>query len=244
MGCCLAPVRTVAVPVRQAAASASFPDRTRIDAVIFDMDGTLLDSLSVWEHASANYLRTRGIELPAEMEARLEKMSLMEGALYLKEAFQLPDTAQELLAATLVPIRQRYATTVPPKAGAEEVLKYLQAQGIKMGVATAANKDLAIQAFKRLGWLSYFEFIIDCNDAGIGKRSPAIYEDALRRLGTERKRTLVVEDALYALQTAKKAGFLTAGIADAYYDEAYEAQVKQTGDYFFTSFKDSLKGRN
>ena len=219
-----------------------FPDKSKIDAVIFDMDGTLLDSLSAWEHASANYLRTRGIELPAEVEARLEHMSLAEGATYLIEKFDLPDTPEDLIASTIAPVRERYVKTIEPKPGVKELLTRLHAQGIKIAVATAANTDMAYGAFSRTGLLPYFEFMIDCNEVGEGKRSPKIYEEALKRLGTTKARTLVVEDALYALQTAKKAGFLTAGIADTHYDEAYEAQVKATGDYFFTSFEHSLKG--
>lgn len=218
-----------------------FPDKTHIDAVIFDMDGTLLNSLSAWEHASANYLRTRGIEIPAEMEARLEHMSLMEGALYIKEQLGLPDKAEDLLAAVLAPIHQQYLTSIEAKPGAKELVKRLKAQGIKIAVATAANTELARGAFARTGLLPYFDFMIDCNEVGVGKRSPAVYEKAANRLGTAKERTLVVEDALYALQTAKRAGFLTAGVADAHYDKLHEMQVRQTGDYFFTSFEDSLK---
>lgn len=238
-GCSTAPAGAVSARVCPAA-SDKFPGSDRIDAVIFDMDGTLLDSLSVWEHASANYLRTRGIELPAETEARLEHMSLREGADYLIEMFNLPQTPEALIAATIAPVRERYMKTIEPKPGVRELLARLHAQGIKIAVATAADTDMARGAFSRTGLLPYFEFMIDCNEVGEGKKSPKIYEEALKRLGTAKERTLVVEDALYALQTAKKAGFLTAGIADAYYDAAYEDQVKATGDYFFTSFEDSL----
>ncbi len=240
-GCSTFPARTAKVSAVLQSTSV-FPDKSKIDAVIFDMDGTLLDSLSAWEHASANYLRTRGIELPPDVEARLEHMSLMEGANYLIEMFNLPDTPEELIAATVAPVRERYMKTIQPKPGVKELLQRLHAQGIKIAVATAADTDMARGAFTRTGLLPYFEFMIDCNEVGEGKRSPKIYEETLKRLGTTKERTLVVEDALYALQTAEKAGFLTAGIADAHYDEAYEAQVKATGDYFFTSFEDSLKG--
>jgi len=239
-GCTSAPLAAVRPHVLQQT-SDKFPDRSRIDAVIFDMDGTLLDSLGAWEHASANYLRTRGIEMPAEMEKRLENMSLGEGAEYIKNAFNLPESPEDLLAAVVAPVRERYMTSIPAKPGVEQVLKYLKAQGIKIAVATAADTELARGAFSRTGLLPYFDFMIDCNEVGIGKRSPAIYEETLKRLGTTKARTLVVEDALYALQTAKKAGFLTAGIADSHYDAAYETRVRNTGDYFFTSFTDSLK---
>ncbi len=217
-----------------------FPDRTQIDAVIFDMDGTLLDSLSAWEHASARYLQTRGVEVTAKMEEYIQQTSLLEGANYLKRELNLSESPEELLAGTLEIVRQRYLTDVTPKAGALQLLRTLQAQGVKISVATASDKELAQRVFEKWGMDAYIDFIITCDEVGAGKLSPVVYETALERLGTERRRTLVVEDALYALQTAKKAGFLTAGIAEPY-QAADQEQVQQTGDFFFISFEDSLR---
>ncbi len=219
-----------------------FPQKDRIDAVIFDMDGTLLDSLPAWDRAAAKYLlQTYGIELPETVEQEIKQMSLIGGARYIREKFNLPQTPEELLEGTLQQVRQRYLTDISPKPGVRELLQKLQKQGIKISVATASDKELAVQAFERLGLLNYVDFIITCDEVGVGKSSPQVYEAALERLGTQKTRTLVVEDALYALQTAKKAGFLTAGVDDPYHDEQHRQQARLVSDYFFTSFENSLK---
>lgn len=218
-----------------------FPDRTQIDAVIFDMDGTLLNSLWAWDHAAARYLKTRGVDMSEEMEEHIQHISLAEGAQYLKRELNLDESPEEILAGTLGIVRQHYLNDVTPKEGVLQLLRTLHAQGIKISVATASDKELAHRVFEKWGLDTYIDFVITCDEVGIGKLSPAVYETALERLGTARERTLVVEDALYALKTAKKAGFLTAGIADSYHAQPHEDEVRQTGDFFFTSFKDSLK---
>ena len=226
---------------QQTALRKRFPGKDKIDAVIFDMDGTLLDSIPAWDHAATKYLQTRGIDLPEEIQNYVKHISLLEGAHYIKEQLNLPDEPEVLVAGTLDIVRGRYLYEVPAKPGAEEVLKTLHAQGIKICVATASDPELARGAFERLGLLQYMDFIIGCDEVGVGKQSPAVYEAALRRLGTARERTLVVEDALYAVETAKAAGFPTAGVPDPVYSAPLIEILQSTADYFFSSLENSLK---
>ncbi len=218
-----------------------FPGKDKIDAVIFDMDGTLLDSIPIWDHAATKYLRSRGIELPEEIQEYVKNISLLEGARYIKEQLNLPDTPEDLLAGCLQIVRRGYLEEVPAKPGVEQLFQQLRAQGIKICVATSSDPVLARGAFERLGLLEYIDFIIGCDEVGVGKKSPDVYNAALARLGTARKRTLVVEDALYALETAKKAGFPTAGVPDSAYPASQIQTLNATADYFFTSFEDILK---
>lgn len=197
-------------------AGAAFPGKADIDAVIFDVDGTLLDSLSAWEHSGSNFVRSQGIEPDENLDEALAALSLLDGARLIKTRYHLEYTPEEILAETLRPINEHYYKDIQPMPGAAELLARLHAQGIKMAVATAGDKKLAHAALERLGLLPYFEFIITCDEVGVGKTSPAIYEAALKRLGTDKARTLVAEDALHALQTAHAAGFPTAGIEEAH----------------------------
>ncbi len=212
-----------------------FPGKKTVDAVIFDLDGTLLDSLSAWEHSGSNFLRTQGITPPEGLDEELVKLSLMDGARLVKERFNLPQTPEEILRLTLQPIRERYYRDLEPKPGVPELLRFLKAQGVKLCVATASDRELAQAALERTGLMELFDFIITCDEVGAGKRSPAVYEAALKRLGTDKARTLVAEDALYALQTAKKAGFLTAGISDAH-AAADQPVLRRLADYYIPSF--------
>ncbi len=212
-----------------------FPGKSQIDAVIFDLDGTLLDSLSAWEHSGSNFVRSQGIEPESGLDDELVTMSLLDGAKLIKARYQLDYTPEEILAKTLQPINAHYYTDIQPMPGVVQLLARLQTQGVKMAVATAGDKKLAEAALARLGLLHYFEFIITCDEVGVGKSSPAIYEEALKRLGTAKSRTLVAEDALHALQTAYTAGFPTAAIEEIH-SASQRAEKQQVATYYIMSY--------
>lgn len=226
------PLASVAI---QPPVKGAFPSKAEVDAVIFDLDGTLLDSLWAWEHSGSNFVRALGIEPPAELDAKLVQMSLMDGARFIKELYQLPQAPEEILARTLEPIKQRYYTQVQPMPGIPELVTRLHSQGVKMGIATAGDKNFATVALKRLGLLDYFDAIVTCDEVGIGKTSPAVYEETLRQLGTDKGRTLVVEDAVHALQTAHRAGFPTAAVEESHSALQLPEKV-EIADYYVSSF--------
>ena len=213
-----------------------FPGKETIDGIIFDVDGVLLDSLPVWQHSTSNFLSSHGIEPPPGIDAEMAKLSLLDGANIVKERYGFTESAEELLEEVLAPIRRHYQEDIQPKAGAIELLKNLHAQGVKISVATAGDKELAQAAFERLGMMQYIDFLISCDEVGVGKQSPAVYDAARENMGTSKERTLVVEDALHALETAKEAGFLTAGMAEPFHPWKERQQVARAGDFFILSF--------
>lgn len=208
--------------------------KAETDSVIFDLDGTLLDSLGVWEHSGTNFLRSQGIEPPADLDAELAQLSLKDGALLMKGMYHLPQSVEEIMEATLRPIKEHYYNDIPVKAKVPALLEHLKSQGIKMAVATAGSEDFARAALSRLGLLDYFKFIITCDEVGVGKRKARVYEMALVRLGGVKRRTVVVEDAPYALQTAHKAQFRTVGVWDAHH--ARKMRKIQRNTTIFVSF--------
>ena len=209
--------------------------KRQTDGIIFDLDGTLLDSLGAWEHSGSNYVRSLGIEPMEELDKILETMSLLDGANFIKETYQLVEEPEEILAATLAPIKAHYYTDIQAKPQVPLLLAFLHAQGIKMAVATASDADLAKAALERLGLLHYFEFVITCDEVGIGKTDPRVYEQARRRLGTSKNRTVVVEDAPYALKTAHQAGFRTIGVAERK-SAKQEPLMRQIADIFLSFY--------
>lgn len=184
---------------------------------IFDLDGTLLDSMSWWENFTLSYLRSLGKNLPPELEKRLATMSLVDGAKLLQQEFGVSVSIPELLAEIDRRADDFYRNHAPLKKGAAELLEKLHEQGVALCVATASNRGPAELALKRNGVLHLFSFMVTCTEEGVDKNSPDIYERALEKLGTPKEETFVFEDAPHAYKTAQKAGFPVVGVYDEYF---------------------------
>lgn len=210
-----------------------------IQGAIFDMDGTLLDSMPVWEHASERYLQNKGIEVREKLSEILFSMSMQKGAEYVKENYHLTESTDEIVTGVNNIVYTAYEKEVQPKEGVREFLDKLQAEGIKMVVATSTDRPMVEAALKRTGLLSYFERIFTCTEIGKGKVEPDIYHAASDFLGTKPEHTLVFEDALYAIGTAKKAGFVTVGIYDAA-SEKEQGKIREQADIYLEAFAEAV----
>lgn len=213
----------------------TLPGKTRLQAAVFDLDGTLLDSLYAWKTSSSDFLRSKGITPPPGIDGQMAKLSLLDGAAYLKKQYRLPDTPQQIVDQVVANVGKKYYTEIRLKPGARELLRTLKARGVKLAVATASDRKLAEAALKREGVLDWFEFIITCDEVGAGKTSPLVYEKALKRLGTPKDATWVFEDALHALETAQKAGFSVAAVEDPA-SQAHRTELFKRADRYITSF--------
>ena len=198
-----------------------------IKAVIFDADGVLLDSLSVWKELGKRYITDLGYQPVAGMDEILFPMSMEQGAAWLKSRFTLEYSEEKIVMDLKSRIRKYYFEEVPAKSGARELLQCLAEQKIPAAVATSSPREHICRALERNGLLSFFDKIYTTSEIGESKHSPRVYLTAAEALGTELSRTLVVEDSLYALQTAGNAGFLTAGIYDALGEPDQEQLKKQ-----------------
>lgn len=209
----------------------------RIRGAIFDLDGVLLDSMSVWNDLGVRYLQKRGIEPEAGLSQILFSMSMEQGADYLKEHYRLSDTPRDILAGIGQMLEDFYFYEVEAKEGAKELLQFLQEHAVKMVAATSSPREHVTKALRRNGLYDYMQRIFTTGEVGESKHSPLIYQLAAESLGTKPAETLVFEDSLYALKTAKNAGFRTVGVYDAD-GETDQEGMRQTGEIYLNCLKE------
>lgn len=210
-----------------------------IKGAIFDVDGTLLDSMGIWEDVGVRYLKSIGKEPEANLSQILFPMSIEEGAAYVKEHYELPHAIDEIIEGVLSIVRDFYYYEAPLKEGAKALLEVLKQKGILMVIATSSERDHIEKAFKRLEIDGYFETIFTCSEVGKSKSSPLIYRKAAEYLCTKSEETLVFEDALHALLTAKSAGFHTLAVHDEASEKDQEA-LKKEADVYVTALTELL----
>lgn len=192
---------------------------------IFDMDGTLVDSMGYWKNLAAEYLGSQGIDpVPAEILERIRPMTMTQSGELFRREFGLTG---DIAAGMNAMMEAHYRRNIPLKPGVKACLEALRQRGVRMCVASATAEHLMEACLDRLGVLGYFEFLLSCETVGAGKNSPAVYYESARRLGAEPAETAVWEDALYAARTAKNAGFYVVGVYD---DSTDWAEMKQLAD--------------
>lgn len=208
----------------------------KVKGAIFDVDGTILDSMPIWESIGSRYLRHLGYEPKADLDSILNTMSVEEGALYYQSEYGVSLSKDEIVEGLNCFLADFYEQEVEIKREVRDVLEFLKNKGVKMCIATASHKPLIESAFKRLGLLKYFSEIFTCSQIGVGKSNALIYEIAQEHLGSAREHIVVFEDALYAIETAKKAGFITIGVFDK--QEKNQKEMKEIADFYIQDFSE------
>lgn len=208
-----------------------------LKGAIFDLDGTLLDSMPLWDHVGEDYLREQGITPEEGLKERFIAMSLFQAAQYFQEHYRVPYTEDEISDQINALIERYYRYELPLKPHAAEFLQKLGKAGVKMCVATATDRHLVEAALKRLGIADHFQCIFTCSEVGCGKDEPIIFHKALETLGTGLEDTYVFEDALYAIRTAKAAGFHIAGVYDAA-SAADENHIRELADRYMHTLEE------
>lgn len=176
-------------------------------AAIFDLDGTILDSMRMWYNLPTSFLATQNLKLTKEQEKELSILPQPLAAGYIAERFPLGMSESEVLNAFELYISYSYNNTVNPKPFAREYLEVLNSRGIKMVIATLTERTHVEAVLKRHGLLRFFKGIVTVSEVGRDKTSPDVYLKGAEILGEEIGDIVVFEDALYAMKTAKAAGF-------------------------------------
>ncbi len=211
-----------------------------IKYIIFDMDGTLLDSLSVWADSDREFITGFGCEYDPAHSKTMKTMHFDSACEYLVREFSLPLSPEETGRKILEIVEERYLGPVPLKDGAYDFIRYSAERGIKMCVATSNRKKLASDALHAKGILDLMEFVITSDEVGCGKESPEIFLKAAEKLGGTPSATAVFEDSLHAVISAKNAGFFVVGMFDKTYAEEFDS-IKKHADMALTSFEELLK---
>jgi thiamine-phosphate diphosphorylase len=203
---------------------------------IFDLDGTLLDSMAAWDNLGEEYLLSKGVkDLPQDIKEILKPKSLLEAAEYFIEEINLNMPPEQIIDEINQMIEDKYKFHFEAKEGVIDFLE--NNKHIKMCIATATDKLLVEHALKRLEIDHYFEFIITSTEVGNSKQNPDIFIHAAEKLGLAIDEVVVFEDALHAIVTAKSAGFYTVGVHETAFENERE-EIMQIADCFLHSLND------
>ena len=177
-----------------------------VKAVLFDFDGTLADSMWMWDDIDIEYLGSRGIALPDTLQKEIEGMSFSETAIYFKETFHLDDSLEEIKADWNRMAMDKYIHEVPLKTGVLEFLQLLKSDGIRMGIATSNSRELVDAALESLAIQDFFQTVTIGCEVAAGKPSPDIYLKVAERLQVCPEECLVFEDVPAGILAGKRAG--------------------------------------
>lgn len=201
-----------------------------IKAALFDLDGTLLDSMWVWNRVDQLFFERHGIEMPADYPAAISGMSYMATAEYTKARFALSQSAEDIAAEWTRDSIREYTEHVKLKPGSAEFIDRLRDRGLKLCVVTASRRELYAPCLARNGILDKFEFVLTTDEAGGGsKLNGRIYRMAAERLGVEMCECMVFEDAREGILGAKKLGMKAYCIIDQHSTHELD-EIKSTAD--------------
>lgn len=186
-----------------------------IEAAIFDLDGTLLDSMDIWNHLAEDYVLSLGLQPEEGLSGKLAAMSVSAAAGYLQQAYGLSLSLEEIELGIFRQLSLFYREQVPLKPGMKELLAHLAEEGISLCVATLTDETLARAALRRLGVLHYFEEVLSSVQTHCEKLNGNLYRLAAQKLDVPAEKTAVFEDSFLSLRAAKDAGFVGVMVPDA-----------------------------
>ncbi len=212
-----------------------------VKGVIFDLDGTLIDSMSIWNTIDTAFLKENGIDNPPEdISDIVRKMTVDESSEYFITRFGLKCTKEYVIKRIEELVKIQYEEKIAMKPFVTELLEYLDSIEMPYGVATATYKSLAEAVLRRLGIFERLSFLLTDEEFPVGKTSPDIFLRGAELMGLNPEEVLVIEDSLHCIETAAKAGFVTMGV----YDEVsapLRQKIEKTADYYVDSLESAAE---
>jgi HAD superfamily hydrolase (TIGR01509 family) len=208
-----------------------------IDGVIFDLDGTLVDSMWIWKNIDIEYLARFGQEFPLDLQSGIEGMSFSETAIYFKERFDIPDSLDQIKSDWNELAWDKYLYEVPLKEGVREFLEYLKDKQIPAGIATSNSKELVDLVIRKHGLCEYFSSIRTSCDVEKGKPSPDVYLLVAEDLKVIPEQCLVFEDVVQGIMAGQNANMKVCAVYDKFSEKDEEQKIRLS-DYYIRSMKE------
>ena len=210
------------------------------EAVLFDLDGTLVDSMWLWHAIDVEYLAGFGLEVPDDLGSAIDGMGFSETAAYFKERFNIPDSIEKIKETWNNMAYEFYCTRVPLKSGARDFLKYLKSRGIKTAIGTSNSIELTKNVLEALEISDYFDTVVTACMVNAGKPRPDIYLKAAENLSVAPSKCIVFEDIVQGIMAGKNAGMTTVAVADNYSRDSADMQA-ELADYYIDGFDEFMK---
>jgi HAD superfamily hydrolase (TIGR01509 family) len=196
-----------------------------IEAVVFDLDGVLLDSEQLWDEAREQLARERGGRWHDQAQRDMMGMSSLEWSRYMHETIGLPEPPEEISREVVERLTALYRERLPAIPGAKEAVERLAAD-YKLGLASSSNRELIDLALELLGVAHLFAATVSSEEVARGKPAPDVYLEAARRLGIEPARAAAVEDSQNGILAAKAAGMRVIAIPNRHFPPDEQALAR------------------
>ena len=213
------------------------PDLKDYRAVIFDVDGTLIDSMYVWEEINREYLNGFGVDCPEGLAKDMENTTFRDAADYFIEHFRIPDPPEKIIADWVEMARLRYAKRLSLKPGTAEILRYLKKAKVPAAIASANNRRLIDSMLEARGFADAVSAVVSCDDVGVNKPAPDVYLEAARRLDVDPRDCLVFEDVPVGIRSGLAAGMTVCAVEDRYSAPVREEKAA-LAHFYITDFRE------
>ncbi len=204
-------------------------------AIIFDLDGTLIDSMNVWNDIDKEFFKTHDLPFEEDYQKEIGHKGLKEIAAYTKTRYNLKESEDEIISIWLDMAKEAYAYKIPLKEGVKSFLEYLQSKNIKMGIATSNSLELTELVLKHHDIYKYFSKVVTVNELKTNKGSPDIYLHISNSFGLTPNECIVFEDLLVGIKTAKKAGYKVVGVKEKSSLDK-EKEIREIADLYISNY--------
>ena len=204
-------------------------------AIIFDLDGTLIDSMDVWSDIDKEFFKMHDLPFEEDYQKEIGHKGLKEIAAYTKTRYNLKEIEDEIISIWLDMAKEAYAYKIPLKEGVKSFLEYLQSKNIKMGIATSNSLELTELVLKHHDIYKYFSKVVTVNELKTNKGSPDIYLHISNSFGLTPNECIVFEDLLVGIKTAKKAGYKVVGVKEKSSLDK-EKEIREIADLYISNY--------